>query len=294
MKFKFFLNLVLLLVSISLTGQQSTIKPDQSGLASVNGVKIYYQVYGKGDPVVLLHGSFMTIEMNWSELIPELAKTRKVIAVEMQGHGRSPLNDRTLSYTNFASDVAGVLKHLKIEKADVIGYSLGGTIGLEFVIKHPEMVKNLVVISSVFKDKGWVPSVSQALASFQPEFFDQTPLYTGYKSVAPEPDHWRKFLSQMIAFENRPYDLGADNIKAIESPVLLIMGDNDGVSLGHVAEMYSLLGGNVSADMEGLPKSQLAIIPGMSHVGLMMETEKIVSIISPFLAGKVQDKSQIR
>src|SRR5215467_11841556 len=159
-------------------GQQ--IKPSNSGYAPVNGIKIYYEVYGEGNPLVLLHGAFYTIDLNWSQLIPELSKTRKVIAVEMQGHGHSPFSDRKLSITSLASDIEKLMDYLKIDSADVAGYSMGGSVAYQFAVQSPSRLKKLVIISSTYKTDGWLPIGNSAFKNFKPEFFDNTPLQKAY------------------------------------------------------------------------------------------------------------------
>ncbi|WP_208420028.1 alpha/beta fold hydrolase [Paraflavitalea devenefica] len=273
----------LCMLSIGTVHAQQVMKPTSSGYAPVNGLKMYYEVYGQGKPIVLLHGSYMTIGLNWSQLIPELAKSHKVIALEIQGHGHTADIDRTPSYKAMASDVAGVLKHLKIDSADVLGYSLGGTIAYQLAIDNPGLVSKLIIVSSVYKYKGWQPEVLNVLKMMTPEFLDGTPLKTEYEKVAPRPGDWRKFLAKFIAFDKEDFDLGDDKIKAIQSPVLLINGDNDGVDKEHVIQSYKLFGGSVFADMNGFPRSRLAIVPATSHVTLMMETQKLWAIIQPFI-----------
>lgn len=262
-------------------------KPDktsfQSGYVPVNGLKIYYEIHGSGKPLVLLHGAYMTISLNFSELIPELSKTRKVIAIELQGHGRTADSDRPFSYDALASDVAGVLKHLKIDRADVLGYSFGGTVALAFGIQHPELVDKMVIVSTVFKYEGWLPEGREVLKTITPEMFEQTPLKTVYDSLAPDPKYWPKFVKKLVQFDTQGFNLGEEKIKAIKSPVLLVMGDNDGVDIAHKAEMYRLLGGNVFGDIAGLPRSQLAIIPGTTHVSLMMQTDWFLKNVPAFL-----------
>ena len=277
---------VIALLSTSNYAQQKpavskTLK--SSGYAPVNGLKMYYEIHGDGKPLVLLHGSYMTIDLNFAQLIPELAKKRKVIALEMQGHGRTGDIDRPYSYTSLASDIDGLLNHLKIDSADVLGYSLGGTVALELAIKHPKRVTSLVIISSVFRLDGWIQSARDLFPTIKPQFFEKTPLKTEYDRLAPDKSHWNDWVNKMVASEVVPFDLGADNIKALKCPVLIIKGDNDGVDLNHIAEMYTLCGGGVFGDITGLPKSRLAILPGMTHVTLMMETAKLMSIIDPFL-----------
>lgn len=258
-------------------------KPDESGYAMVNGLKMYYAVYGEGQPVVLLHGSYMTIDLNWGQLIPVLSKTRKVIAVELQGHGHTEDIDRPLDYTILAGDVAGVMKHLSIESVDVIGYSFGGTVAYAMAIAYPQLVNKLVVVSSVFKYDGWLPEMHAMLASLDSTFLDQTPLKSVYDAIAPDPAHWHAFVAKMLAFDLQKFDLGAERVSKITCPVLLISGDNDGVDLYHLAEAYKLVGGGKFADMTGLPQSQLAILPATTHVGLMMHLEPLLNVLTPFL-----------
>ncbi|SEO59067.1 Pimeloyl-ACP methyl ester carboxylesterase [Mucilaginibacter gossypiicola] len=262
-------------------GQQ--LKPAASGYAPVNGIKVYYEVYGEGKPIVLLHGAFYTIEMNWAQLIPELSKTRKVIALEMQGHGHSPYSDRKLDIATLASDVDGVMDFLKIDSADVAGYSMGGSIAYQLAVKSPKRVKKLVIISSTYKSSGWLPVVNSGFKGFKPEFFNNTPLHTGYDAVAPDKTKWIKFVEQMIAFAGVPFDVGDANIARITSPVLLISGDNDGLDKVELAKTYQLLGGGVAADLAPMPKSHLAIVPAQSHVGLMQQTKTILDLLNGFL-----------
>jgi len=281
-----FRSILIIVVSIlfaasGANGQQ--IKPSASGYAPVNGIKVYYEVYGEGRPLVLLHGAFYTIEMNWSQLIPELSKTRKVIAIEMQGHGHTPFSDRKLSITTLASDVEKVMDHLKIDSADIAGFSMGGSIAYQFAVQSPKRLRKLVIISSTYKTEGWLPIINGGFKDFKPEFFDNTPIKTAYDAVAPDKTKWRKFLEQMFAFAEEPFNVGDSNIAKIAAPVLLISGDNDGLDKIELMKTYKLLGGGVAADMEPMPRSQLAVIPSQTHVGLMMQTTTILGYLNNFL-----------
>lgn len=267
-----------------LTAQEITSpKPLKSGYAPVNGLKMYYEIHGQGQPLVLLHGSFMTISLNWGQIIPELAKTHQVIAVEMQGHGHTADIDRPITYQAMAEDVAGLLNHLRIEGADVLGYSLGATIAMQLAIGHPDLVRKLVFISSAFKTEGWTKATRDQIAMLKPEFLVNTPLKTEYDKYAPDPKHWNAFISKMLVFENQHFDLGIDKIRKLKMPILIINGDNDGVEFEHSAELYRAFGGGVMADVMAAPKSQYAIIPGTSHVTLMMDTPRLTATIVPFL-----------
>jgi pimeloyl-ACP methyl ester carboxylesterase len=275
------LLIAIVFIASSSSGQQ--VKPSTSGYAPVNGIKVYYEVYGEGRPLVLLHGAFYTIQMNWAELIPELSKTRKVIAIEMQGHGHTPYSDRKLSITTLASDVEKLMDYLKIDSADVAGFSMGGSIAYQFAVQSPKRLRKLVIISSTYKTNGWLPVVNDAFKDFKPEFFDNTPLQTGYDAAAPDKTKWRKFLEQMFVFAKEPFNVGDSNISKITAPVLIISGDNDGTDKVELAKTYQLLGGGISADMAPMPKSQLAIVPSIGHVSLMMETTTILNYLNSFL-----------
>lgn len=259
------------------------IKPAASGYAPVNGIQVYYEVYGEGKPVVLLHGAYYTIEMNWGQLIPELAKTRKVIAIELQGHGHTPFSERKLSRATLASDVEKVMDYLKIDSADIMGYSFGGQIAYQFAIQSPKRLNKLVIISSVYKSEGWIPEITGVFKQMKPEFFANSPLQTAYDAVAPDKTKWNSFLEQMIAMAGEPFNMGDDNIAKITAPVLIISGDNDGMDKVELAKTYKLLGGGVAADMQPMPKCQLAIVPNQSHVSLMKQTNTIFAYLDSFL-----------
>src|SRR6267154_2519895 len=262
-------------------GQQS--KPADSGYAPVNGIKVYYEVYGEGKPIVLLHGAFWNIEMNWGQLIPELSKTRKVIAIEFQGHGHTPFSERKLDITTLASDVDGVMNYLKVDSADVAGFSMGGTVAYQLTIQSPKRVKKLVIISSTYKSSGWLPVVTNGFKGMKPEFLTNTPLKTAYDAVAPDKTKWTMFVEQMIVFVQTPFDMGDSNIAKITSPVLLISGDNDGLDKIELMKTYQLLGGGVSADLGPMPKSHLAIVPSQGHVSLVQQTKTILDFMNNFL-----------
>lgn len=264
-----------------INGQQ--VKPATKGYAPVNGISVYYEVYGEGQPIVLLHGAFMTIDTNWGEIIPELSKTRKVIAIEMQGHGHTPFSERKLDIATMASDVEGVMDHLKIESADVAGFSMGGSVAYQFAAKYPKRLRKLVIISSTYKSSGWLPAISGGFKDFKPEFFDNTPIKTAYDAVAPDKTKWRKFIEQMIVFAGEPFDVGDANIAKMTSPVLLISGDNDGLDKVELMKTYQLLGGGISADLAPMPKSHLAIVPSQGHVSLMEQTKIILGYLDEFL-----------
>jgi pimeloyl-ACP methyl ester carboxylesterase len=274
-----------MLLPAALAAQQR--KP-MTGYAPVNGLKMYYEVHGSGDPVVLLHGSFMTIPGNWTGWIEELAKTRQVIAVELQGHGRTADIERDLSYENLADDVAALLDHLKIPSADLIGYSMGGGVALQCAIRHPDKVRKVVSISAVFRHDGWVKEALDAFPQLTAEAFKGAPIEAEYKKLSPTPNEFPSFVKRTIAMDWKPYDFGADKLKATKAPMFFIHGDADGVRLEHIAEMFRLKGDEIFGDMRPRSASRLAILPDTTHVTLMERMPVIVPLVNDFLDAKPQ------
>lgn len=274
-----------LLITLVLANVSAQQKPT-TGYASVNGLKMYYEVHGSGEPVVLLHGAFMSITNNWTEWVGELSKTRKVIAVEMQGHGRTADIKRDFSYENLADDVAALLDKLKIPRADLVGYSMGGGVAMQCAIRHPEKVRKVVSISAVFRHDGWVKEGVEALPKITAEVFKGSPIEAEYKRLSPNPNEFPDFVKHVIAMASKPYDFGADRLKATKAPIFFIHGDADGVRLGHISEMYRLKGGEVHGDMQPRPASRLAILPNTTHVTLMQRMPVIVPMVNDFLDAK--------
>jgi pimeloyl-ACP methyl ester carboxylesterase len=274
--------LLTMLVSAVVSAQQ---KPT-TGYAPVNGLKMYYEVHGSGEPVVLLHGAFMTITNNWTDWIGELSKTRKVIAVEMQGHGRTADIDRDITNENLADDVAALLEQLKIPRADLIGYSMGGAVAMQCAIRHPDKVRKVVVISSMFRRDGMVEEARDAIPNLTADAFKDTPIEAEYKKLSPTPDDFPKFVKRMIATASKGHDFDADKLKATTAPMFFIHGDADGVRLEHVAEMFRLKGGEVHGDMKPRSASRLAILPNTTHVTLMQRMAVIVPMVNDFLDAK--------
>jgi pimeloyl-ACP methyl ester carboxylesterase len=247
---------------------------------------MYYEVHGSGDPVVLLHGSFMTISNNWTGWIGELAKTRKVIAVEMQGHGRTADIKRDFSYENLADDVAALLDYLKIPSADLIGYSMGGGVAMQCAIRHPEKVRKIVSISAVFRQDGWVKEALDSFPQLTAEALKSSPIEAEYKKLSPTPNEFPNFVKRVIAMDLKPYDFGADKLKATKAPMFFIHGDADGVRLEHISEMFRLKGDEIFGDMRPRSASRLAILPNTTHVTLMERMPVIVPMMNDFFAAK--------
>ena len=277
-----------MLMTMLLSGVASGQQKPSTGYAPVNGLKMYYEIHGIGEPVVLLHGAFMAITDDWNVWISELSKTRKVIAVEMQGHGRTADIKRDITYENLSDDVAGLLDYLKIQSADVIGYSLGGGVAMQCAIRHPEKVRKVVVISAPFRRDGWVKEANDAWLNFTWEVLKGTPAETEWKKLNPAPDGFPEFFNHIKATALRPYDFGADKLKATKAPMFFVNGDADGVRLDHISEMFSLKGGGIFGDMQPRSESRLAILPNTTHVTLMNRMATIVPMVNDFLDAKPQ------
>lgn len=259
-----------------------SIKPAESGYADVNGLKMYYEVYGEGKPIVLLHGSYMTIPLNWAQTIPLFAKDRKVIVAEMQGHGRTRDISREFSYEGMADDVSGLLKHLKIDSADILGYSMGGGVAFQLAVRHPEQVRRLVVLSGSYTHDGWWPDVEAMYPTINADMFKGTPIQKQYDSLGNDPAHFAEFVKKVISIDLKPYDWTKD-VKNIQAPIFMAIGDADGIRYEHALELFRAKGGGKMGDIHGLPKSRLAIIPGTTHIGMMQRMDWLAPMITDFL-----------
>jgi pimeloyl-ACP methyl ester carboxylesterase len=276
---------VLFWAPVSVHSQEPT-----TGYAPVNGLKMYYEIHGSGEPLVLLHGSFMTIPSNWTGWIDEFAKTRKVIVVEMQGHGRTADINRDFSYENLADDIAAMLDYLKIKQADLLGYSMGGGVAMLVAIRHPEKVRKVVSVSAVFRHDGWVKEALDAFPQLTADSFKGSPIESEYKKLSPTPDAFAAFVKRVIAMDLKPYDFGADRLRATNAPFLFIHGDADGVRLDHIAEMFRLKGDEIMGDMRPRSQSRLAVLPDTTHITLMEKSDAIIPIVNDFLDAKSQKK----
>ena len=272
---------LMMMVSAAVSAQ----KP-RTGYAPVNGLRMYYEVYGSGQPVVLLHGSFMTITTNWPEMIAQLSRSRQVIAVEMQGHGRTADIGRDFSYENLSDDVAAMLDYLEIPKADLIGYSLGGGVAMLTAIRHPDKVRKVVSISAALRDDGLVQEARDAFPRLTPANFIGSPIETEYKKLSPTPNEFPNFVRRVLQLSLKPHDFGADKLRATQAPFFFIHGDADGVRLDHIAEMFRLKGGDVMGDLRPRSESRLAIVPNTTHVTLMQRIDVIAPMIVDFLDAK--------
>lgn len=261
-----------------------TNKNKPGSYVQVNGLNMYYEVHGTGQPLVLLHGAFSAIGTSFGALLPELAKTRQVIAFELQGHGRTADIDRPLSVEQMADDVAAALPKLGYQSADIMGYSMGASVALHLAVRHPELVHKLVLASVTYALSGVHPGLMEGLGEMAPEMMFGSPWHEEYMQIAPHPEHFATLFTKKTEMDRGIEDLSDAAIQAIQSPTLLIIGDSDLVRPEHAVEMFRLLGGGVFGDVPpGLPASQLAILPGTSHVSLIQRTELLIPILTSFL-----------
>jgi pimeloyl-ACP methyl ester carboxylesterase len=239
--------------------------------AEVNGLRMYYEVHGSGPgaPLVLLHGGLLTIELSFGALLPEFAKDRRVIAAELQGHGRTADIDRPMGPDQLASDVAGLLDHLGVSRADILGFSLGGMVALQFVLDYPDRARRAILVSVASAPDGFRPSMTSDLL---PTAEDFAQMRAAYESVAPDPGHFEEFHRKLPGVVHGHQGWSPAELAAIGTPVLLVCGDKDFVRLEHAVEMKELIAG-----------AQLAVLPGTRHMDMLGRTAVLVPLVAEFL-----------
>ena len=253
---------------------------------TINGLDLFYEVAGAGKPLVLLHGAYMNND-TWGGLKESLAENYQVIAVESQLHGRTGDRDAPISYEAMSADVVGLLDHLKIDKAILVGYSMGGATAIRIAIDHPERVERIVAASAGYRYD--VETMGQEfidmIGTITPEMFANTPFEAEYRRLSPNPDNFPVLVEKLKALDLSFFDWSADFAK-IEVPSLYIFGDADIVGADVIAEMHKAAGGRVNADTYGLPKTQLLVLPGTSHTGVFFNpanVEILKTVIPTFL-----------
>ena len=256
----------------------------RTGYVSVNDLQMYYEIHGTGQPLVLLHGAFSAIETSFGRLLPGLAEGRQVVAFELQAHGRTADIDRPLTLEALADDVAAAIDQLGLSRADIFGYSTGAAVALQVVLRHPDVVRKLALASVTYTMAGVHPGLMEGLGEMTPEMMHGSPWHDEYVRIAPHPEDFPKLFAKKTAMDQQIKDLPAEAISSIKTPTLLIIGDSDLVRPEHAVEMFRLLGGGVFGDTPaGLPASQLAILPGTSHVTVVNRGDLLVPMITSFL-----------
>ncbi len=246
--------------------------------AAVNGLKMYYQVEGTGRPLVLLHGGVCTIEACMGAVRAQLAKGHRTIAMEQQGHGRTADIDRPLSYDQMAEDTAALLKQLKVEGADVVGYSMGGAIALRLAVKYPELVRKVVVFGTGYSAGGFPPGFLDGFKTLKAEDIPAA-FRQQYEKVAPDPKRWPALVEKIKGLVNNARDLTPDDLKSIKAPVLVMVGDADIVRPEHAVEMFRLI-----------PNAKLGILPVSDHFAFVQRSDWIVAMTKAFLEAPMPEK----
>ncbi|MET7835305.1 alpha/beta fold hydrolase [Micromonospora sediminicola] len=261
------------------------------GYADVGGRQVWYEVHGAGRPLVLLHGGYGSTE-TFAPVRPALAVRRRLIAVDLQGHGRTPDADRPLRHESMADDLAALLRRLDLPAVDLLGYSLGGGVALRTAIQHPTLVRRLVVVSAPCRRRGWYPEALAAMSAHDERAAERmrgTPAYERYARVAPRPQDWPTLWAKSGDLLRRDYDWSAE-VAALPMPVLLVFADADAIPTSHVAEFYGLLGGghrDPGGDGSERPASRLAVLPGLTHREVVA-SPALPAAVLPFLTHTVR------
>jgi pimeloyl-ACP methyl ester carboxylesterase len=264
----------------------------QGNRLSVNGLEMYYEAHGTGRPLVLLHGALSTIGTSFAAVLPRLAEIRYVIAVEQQAHGHTLDVDRPLTYRQMADDTAELLRRLDIERADFFGYSMGAGIALELAIRRPELVRRLAVASLAYDKDGFHAEIVENIESTDAEDLAGSIFQEAYAKVAPNPQNWPMLIAKCNQLDREFEGWPPAEIQTIAAPTMVIIGDSDIVRPEHAVQTFRLLGGGVEGDSAGLPRSQLAVLPGSTHLTIVDRADWLASMISGFLDGPASGAPQ--
>jgi pimeloyl-ACP methyl ester carboxylesterase len=256
----------------------------RAGYAPVNGLQMYYEIHGAGHPLVLLHGGLETIEFSLGGgLLPSLAESHRVIAIEQQGHGHTADIDRPLTYEQMVEDTAALLGFLEISDADVFGFSMGGMTALGLATRHPDLVRKLVIVSAPYNNDGMRPENIAGMASLTPELLAGSPQESAYLRAAPNPGDWPTLLAKMGPLQRDFKGWPVEDIRSIAVPTLFVFGDSDAIPLDHAVDLFRVCGGDVNGDFAGVPASNLAILPGTTHIGMMTRADVLQPMVSTYL-----------
>lgn len=285
-------------LALTLAAPALALEPTSGATAEVNGLTMYYEVHGTtGTPLVLLHGAYMTIPANWDAMIPTLSQTHQVIAVELQGHGRTSDRDTPITYFGMADDVAALLDQLGVETAAVFGYSMGASVALQVAVRHPDKVSRLVVASGGIAYDAYPEGFYEMMQTITPEMMVGTPFAEAHLKLGKTEAEFKTLVEKLKALDLDRFAWPEDEIAKIDVPTLLIFGDADVISMEHVLKLYQLLGGHSDGDMKGLPKLQLAVLPGTSHINVFFNpanVEILKSIVPTFLAQQLPAPPQMQ
>jgi pimeloyl-ACP methyl ester carboxylesterase len=258
----------------------------QDGYVPINGLEMYYEIHGEtrsGVPLLLLHGSMGSLEM-FRPLLPALTEGRRVIAVDQQAHGRTTDVDRPLRYEHLADDAAAFLRWFGVDRADVLGFSMGAGAALQLAAGRPDLVRKLVVAGAGYSAAGAYPeALAGREATFSPEAFVGTPFEADYRRIAPRPDDFPTLILKVQDLLLSASDWPEEAIREIAAPTMIVVGDSDIVSVEHAVAFFRLRGGGVPGDFLPMPPAQLAILPGTTHIGLIARTDWLGSMIPAFL-----------
>ncbi|MFI9403958.1 alpha/beta fold hydrolase [Nocardia sp. NPDC052316] len=280
-----------------LTGCGTTDAPAETAepgaYADVNGLHMYYEVHGtptEQPPLVLLHGALSGIGTDFGQLIPELSKTRQVIAVEQQAHGRTADIDRPLRTPQMAEDTVALLRTLGVQRADILGYSMGAGVALQISLTHPELVRKQILAAGGLDAGAMHPGLLEGLAELKPEQLYGSPFHNDYVKNAPRPEDFPRLVARVTEHDqNASPVFAADAVRQSKIPTLTVIGDSDIIRPEHAVEMFRLFGGGVMGDSPaGLPDSQLAILPGTSHITLVHRPELLLPMVPAFLDAPVK------
>jgi pimeloyl-ACP methyl ester carboxylesterase len=255
--------------------------------ASVNGLEMYHETHGEGAPLVLLHGALSTIGVDFGGMIPGLARSRRVIGVEQQAHGHTADIDRPLGYEQMADDTIALLRELGIERADLFGYSMGGGVALQIALKQPGLVRKLVAGGgTVYNREGFHPGLLDGVEGVTPEMLHGTPFHAAYLEAAPRPEDFGAMVAKVGELNKSFVGWTADQVRSLEPPMMVMIGDSDISRPEHDVELFRLLGGGVIGDMQGIPRSRLAILPGTGHVSFPTRADWIIPMVEDFLSAE--------
>lgn len=254
----------------------------QTGYVPVNGLRMYYEIHGGGQPLLILHGAFMSTG-DMAPLVSGLAATRQVIAVDFQAHGRTADIDRPFAYEAFADDIAALIEHLGFDAVEVFGYSMGGGVALYLAVRHPHLIRKLVIASVSSTTDGVHPIYWEMIEMLTPEVFEGTPWKAAYEQIAPDPDNFSTLVQKMKALDLTPYAVPDNDVRSIAAPMMIIVGDSDLTTPEHAVHLFRLAGGGVFGDLAGLPNARLAVLPGTGHVGVMERASWLVPMVAEFL-----------